>query len=211
MTAMETLNADVSPMPSSAQSSIFFTSPSDTDATSLGSADHHDASSVPEPLAIVGMAMRLPGKVRNGADFWKLLTEKRSGLCDVPKDRFNIEAFHDPDEKPGTLRMNKGYYLEDVNIQQFDTSFFSLSKAELERLDPQQRQLLEVTYECMEDAGATNWRGANIGCYVGVFAMDWQDLHGKETQHRGGYRATGFEDFVLANRISYEYDLRGPR
>ncbi|KAG9249431.1 polyketide synthase [Emericellopsis atlantica] len=161
-------------------------------------------------MAVVGMAMRLPGKVRNGTDFWELLTEKKSGLCAVPKDRFNIDAFHDPDGATGTLRMRQGYYLDDVDIQQFDTSFFSLSKTELERLDPQQRQLLEVTYECMEDAGATNWRGGNTGCYVGVFAEDWQDLNAKETQHRGGYRATGYGDFVLANRISYEYDLRGP-
>ncbi|RFU80508.1 polyketide synthase [Trichoderma arundinaceum] len=163
-----------------------------------------------EPIALVGMAMRLPGNVHNADEFWRLLAEKRSGLCEVPKDRFNVEGFQDPSGKPGTFKMSQGYYLQDVDIKQFDTSFFSLSKTELERLDPQQRQLLEVAYECMEDAGATSWRGSNIGCYVGVFGEDWQDLNAKETQHRGGYRVTGYGDFVLANRISYEFDLHGP-
>ncbi|KAJ6441494.1 cytochrome p450 monooxygenase [Purpureocillium lavendulum] len=156
------------------------------------------------------MAMRLPGNVRNSDEFWKLLVEKRNGLCDVPQDRYNVNGFHDPSGKVATFRMNKGYFLQDVDIAQFDTSFFSLSKAELERLDPQQRQLLEVAYECMEDAGATSWRGSNTGCYVGVFGDDWQDLNAKESLHRGGYRVTGYDDFVLGNRISYEFDLHGP-
>lgn len=95
-----------------------------------------------EPIAIVGMGMRLPGGVRNGEDFWRMMTEKRSGLCDVPPDRYNVAGFYDPSGKPGTFRMKKGYFLQDVNIQQFDTSFFSLSRTEVERLDLQQRQLL---------------------------------------------------------------------
>lgn len=122
-----------------------------------------------------------------------------------------MAGFHNPSGKPGTLSMNQGYYLEDISIKDFDPSFYSLSKTELERLDPAQRQLLEVTYECMEDAGATGWRGGDVGCFVGVFGEDWQDLSAKETQHRGGYRITGYGDFVLGNRVSYEYDLHGPR
>lgn len=188
---------------------------SETETTSLEGFISSRASSheqtLDDPIAIVGMAMRLPGKVNDADAFWKFLVEKRTGLCDVPKDRFNIDGFYDPSGKPGTLKMKQGYYLQDVNLQDFDTSFFSLSKTELERLDPQQRQLLEVTYECMENSGATSWRGSNIGCYVGVFGEDWQDLNAKETQHRGGYRVTGYGDFVLGNRVSYEFDLGGPR
>lgn len=164
-----------------------------------------------EPVAIVGMAMRLPGHVRNDEQFWTMLSKKQSGLCEVPKDRYNAAGFHDASGRPGTFKPDKAYFLEDVDIQQFDTTVFPLSKTELERLDPQQRQLLEVSYECMENAGATSWRGNKIGCYVGVFGEDWQDLNAKETQHRGGYRVTGYGDFVLGNRISYEFDLHGPR
>ncbi|EED13058.1 polyketide synthase, putative [Talaromyces stipitatus ATCC 10500] len=168
------------------------------------------SSDLAEPIAIVGMAMRLPGGVRNDQDFWNFLVEKRSGLCEVPKDRYNVAGFCDPSGKPGTFKPEKAYFLQDVSIQEFDTSVFPITKTELERLDPQQRQLLEVAYECMENAGATSWRGTKIGCYVGVFGEDWQDLNAKETQHRGGYRVTGYGDFVLGNRVSYEFDLHGP-
>ncbi|PON24523.1 KR domain-containing protein [Trichoderma gamsii] len=164
-----------------------------------------------EPIAVVGMAMRLPGQVRSDEEFWKLLVDKRSALCDVPDDRFNVAAFSDPTgSKSGTFKPSKAYFLQDVDIKQFDTSVFPLSRTELERLDPNQRQLLEVAYECMENSGATSWRGSKIGCYVGVFGEDWEDLNAKETQHRGGYRVTGYSDFVVGNRISYEFDLRGP-
>ncbi|CRG87956.1 Lovastatin nonaketide synthase [Talaromyces islandicus] len=181
----------------------------DIDNNNIGSKRHLPSGPV-EPMAIVGMAMRLPGQVRNDKDFWKLLVEKRSGLCEVPKDRYNVNGFCDPSGKPGTFKPYKAYFLEDVAIQDLDTSVFPFSKTELERLDPQQRQLLEVTYECMENSGATSWRGSKIGCYVGVFGEDWQDLNAKDTQHKGGYRVTGYGDFVLGNRVSYEFDLHGP-
>ncbi|KAF2158800.1 hypothetical protein M409DRAFT_71433 [Zasmidium cellare ATCC 36951] len=167
-------------------------------------------SSNSEPVAIVGMAMRLPGRVHTAADFWKLLTEKRSGLCDVPADRYNIDGFYDPTGKPGTVRTKQGYFLDDVDVQQFDTSSFPISRKEVERLDPEQRHLLEVAHECFEDSGATTFRGQKIGCYIGVFGEDWLDLNAKDTQHRGGYRVTGYGDFALANRISYDLDLHGP-
>ncbi|KAL2751982.1 hypothetical protein ACRALDRAFT_1045166, partial [Sodiomyces alcalophilus JCM 7366] len=163
-----------------------------------------------EPVAIIGMAMRLPGRVRNETDFWNLLSAKRSGLCDVPRDRFNMDGFYDPSGTAGTIPINKGYFLEDVDIQQFDTTVFPVSKKELERLDPSQRQLLQVAYECFESAGVSSWRGSSTGCYVGEFGEDWADVNAKETQHRGGYRGTGFGDFAMSNRVSYEFDLRGP-
>lgn len=171
----------------------------------------NDGTGPAEPIAIVGMAMRLPGRVHTADEFWNLLTEKRSGLCDIPPDRYNIDGFYDPTGRPGTIRTRQGYFLEDVDIQQFDTSSFPIARKEVERLDPEQRHLLEVAYECLENSGATSWRGKKIGCYIGVFGEDWLDLNAKETQHRGGYRVTGYGDFVLANRISYEFDLHGPR
>lgn len=163
-----------------------------------------------EPVAIIGMAMRLPGRVRNENDFWDLLSGKQSGLCEVPKDRFNIHGFHDSFGHVGTIPINRGYFLEDVDIQQFDTTVFPIPKAELERLDPSQRQLLQGAYECFESAGISSWRGSSVGCYVGEFGEDWADLNAKEPQHKGGYRATGFGDFAMSNRVSYEFDLRGP-
>ncbi|KAB8228301.1 type I polyketide synthase [Aspergillus alliaceus] len=156
------------------------------------------------------MAMRLPGRVRSGTDFWNLLSAKESGLCDVPKDRFNIHGFSDASGRAGTIPIKQGYFLEDVDIQQFDTYVFPTSRMELARLDPAQRQLLQVAYECFESAGISSWRGSRVGCYVGELGEDWADVNAKETQHRGGYRGTGFGDFAMSNRISYEFDLLGP-
>ncbi|UKZ81348.1 putative PKS-like protein biosynthetic cluster [Trichoderma virens FT-333] len=86
-----------------------------------------------------------------------------------------------------------------------------MSKAEVEKLDPQHRLLLEVIWECMENGGQKNWRGRNIGCYVGVFGEDWLDLYAKDPQHLGTHRILTGGDFALSNRASYEYDLKGPR
>ncbi|KAK7997610.1 hypothetical protein PG989_005650 [Apiospora arundinis] len=167
--------------------------------------------SAAEPIAIIGMAMRLPGRVRTSEEFWQLMVEKRSGLCDTPKDRFNIAGFHHPAGKPGTLHQKQAYYLQDVEIQDYDVAAFPLNRKELERLDPNQRQLLQVAYECMEDAGVTSWRGSNLGCFIGTNSEDWNDLNSKETQHRGGFRGTGQGDYIMANRLSYHFNLRGPR
>ena len=171
----------------------------------------HQEEITPPPMAIVGMGMRLPGGVKNGEAFWDLLVNKRNGQCLVPGDRYNIEAFYSPSGKPGTVKTKHGYFLQDSELQHLDTSFFSMNRSEVDRLDPQQRMLLEVVWECMESGGQVGWRGKNIGCYVGVFGEDWLDLAAKDTQHLGMYRITGSGDFALANRVSYEYNLGGPR
>ncbi|KAI2627176.1 putative polyketide synthase [Xylaria nigripes] len=163
-----------------------------------------------EPIAIIGMAMRLPGRVTNDIEFWNLLSQKKSGLVDIPKNRFNIDGFYNPTNTPGTIPIRQGFFLDDVEVQQFDSSVFPIPRTELERLDPAQRQLLQVAYECFESAGITSWRGSSVGCYVGEFGEDWADVNAKETQHRGGYRGSSFGDFAMSNRISYEFDLRGP-
>lgn len=163
---------------------------------------------VPFPVAVVGMAMRLPGGVSCEKEFWDFLVNKRDGLCKVPDTRYNIDAFHD-DSRTGAIRTQHGYFLEH-DIAQFDTGFFGISKAEAAKLDPQQRLLLEIIWECMENGGQTGWRGRNIGCYVGVFGEDWLDLKTKDTQDNDRYRVVGAGDYAISNRISYEYDLGGP-
>lgn len=147
---------------------------------------NNDGAGTFEPVAVIGMAMRLPGGVHDPSSFWDLLVNKRSGICDVPADRFNPAAFTDPSGKTtGTFKPQRGYFLNDVALHEFDTSVFPIGKKELERLDPAQRQLLEVAYECLENAGVKDWRGSNTGCYIGVFGEDWQDICAKETQNRG--------------------------
>jgi hypothetical protein len=163
------------------------------------------------PIAIVGMALRLPGGIGTEEDLWDTLINKKDQRQRVPADRWNVDAFYSKTNKRGSAKTEHGYFLADEDLRQFDTSFFSITRNELEKLDPQHRLLLEVTRECLENAGELNWRGKDIGCYVGVFGEDWLDLHAKDSQDFGIYRITGAGDFVLANRISYEYDFKGPR
>lgn len=167
------------------------------------------SSAVPFPIAIVGMAMRLPAAVNTAEKFWEMLINKQDGHCKVPETRYNVDAFYSS-SNPGTVKTRHGYYLED-NISHIDRSFFSMSKLEAAKLDPQQRLLLEVVWECMENGGQTNWRGRNIGCFVGVFGEDWLEMSSKDVQHMDRYHVVSAGDFALSNRVSYEYDLQGPR
>ena len=163
-----------------------------------------------EPIAVCGLGIRLPGGVCDAEGFWDLLVKGRDARGPIRSDRYNSDSFSDVLGKKGAIKTQYGYFLDD-DLTSLDTSFFSMSKSELERLDPQQRQLLEVTRECLENAGEINYRGKLVGCFVGTFGEDWLQISARETQHSGGYIVTGHGDLMIANRISYEYDLRGPR
>ncbi|CAG8903343.1 unnamed protein product [Penicillium egyptiacum] len=165
----------------------------------------------PEPIAICGMSVRLPGGLHTPQQLWDFLVAKGDARGKVPKSRYNASAYYSDTQKPGSIKTEYGYFLdESVDIASVDTSFFTMGKLEVERMDPQQRQMLEVARECMEDAGETNWKGRPIGCYMGSFGEDWLELYGKEIQQYGQYRVSGYGDFMLPNRVSYEMDLTGP-
>ncbi|KFZ23643.1 hypothetical protein V502_01879 [Pseudogymnoascus sp. VKM F-4520 (FW-2644)] len=156
-------------------------------------------------LAIVGMGLRLPGDIHSTESLWELLMQKKDTRCTIPASRYNVDGFYSPSSKPGCVGVQHGHFLsENDGLQQIDTSFFKMSKAEAGSLDPQQRMLLEVVWECMESSGQVRWRGDKIGCF------DWQDNMMRDPQQRGRFRATGSGDFAISNRVSYEYDLRGP-
>ncbi len=164
-----------------------------------------------EPIAICGLGLRLPGGIRNGDDFWDLLINGRDARGETPSTRFATEGFAAASTSGnGTVPTRYGYYLED-DLARLDTSFFSMSKTELEWCDPQQRLLLEVVRECLDDAGEVNYRGQAVGCYVGTFGQDWYEMTMRDFQSIGGYTMMGCADLVLANRVAYEFDLRGPR
>ncbi|PHH62211.1 hypothetical protein CDD81_7338 [Ophiocordyceps australis] len=162
-----------------------------------------------QPIAIVGFGLRLPGGVSSAEEFWDLLINKKDSRCRVPSDRFNVDAFYNPEADQHALPSDMGYFIRD-NLKHFDAHFFSMGHTEVERLDPQQRLLLEVVWECMENAGQSDWRGSQIGCFVGSFSNDFQGTSSAEPQATGGYHLTGTHDFALSNRVSYEYDLIGP-
>jgi acyl transferase domain-containing protein len=161
-----------------------------------------------EPIAICGMAMRLPGGINDADAFWDVLYNGKDMQSPIPSDRYNALAFSDALGKKGAIKAQKGYFLSN-DLSCLDASFFSMTKADLEKMDPQQRQILEVTRECLENAGEVGWRGKPIGCYVGMFGEDWQHSMSKENQTSGTFAASG--DLMMANRVSYEFDFKGPR
>lgn len=162
------------------------------------------------PVAICSMAMRLPAGIRDDEALYKFLVNKGDARSVTPADRYNVDAYYNPDGKHGTVITKHGYFLSDVDFAHFDHSMFTAAAAEAELMDPNQRLVLEVVREVLERAGE-NWRSKPIGTYVGMFTEDWQEMHHKDSNFFHPYLMMGTLDFALANRISYEYDLRGPR
>ncbi|CAK3821415.1 polyketide synthase [Lecanosticta acicola] len=179
---------------------------------SVTDAFHADSHSPPEPIAICGMACRLPGGLSSPEQAWQFICNKMDGRIKVPSSRYSVDSYYNPGSaKPATVSTQYGYFLdESVDLGALDTSFFTLPRTEVERADPQQRLMLEVARECFEDAGVTNWRGKTIGCYIGNFGEDWIEMYAKENQQWGLHRIVGTGDFVISNRLSYEFDINGP-
>lgn len=166
-----------------------------------------------EPIAVIGMAMRLPGSVYNSKDYWKLLSEGVDAISDIPESRFDAKALYDPNpDTLGKMVVKQGGFLD--QIDQFDGSFFDLSYAEIESMDPQQRLLLEVTYEALENAGisAQSIVGSNTGVFVGVTNNDYQKRHFRSGDYTliNPYSYTGSAVSSNAGRISYLMGLQGP-
>ncbi|KAF7553842.1 hypothetical protein G7Z17_g3332 [Cylindrodendrum hubeiense] len=161
------------------------------------------------PIAIIGMGLRLPGGISTPEDFWSLLVDKKDGRCRVPSDRYNVDAFHGDKTHRQNVATDYGYFLN-TNIKAFDTSFFSVRRAEVDVTDPQLRLLLEVVWECMENAGQIKLQGSKTGVFVGVFGEDWHNMLHKDSQMPHTYRVLSAGDYALSNVLSYEYDLKGP-
>ncbi|KAL3419084.1 Polyketide synthase-nonribosomal peptide synthetase 3 [Phlyctema vagabunda] len=165
-----------------------------------------------DPIVIVGIGCRLPGAVSSPSELWEMLKEGRSGQCDVPPSRFNIDAFHHKNgEHPGSMSMRGGYFLQD-DIQQFENGVFGINNLEATYMDPQQRKLLEVVYEAFENSGTTleDISGANIGCYIGSFGLDFSIMQSRDPEYFHRYGITGMGPTILGNRISHAFNLKGP-
>jgi 3-oxoacyl-(acyl-carrier-protein) synthase/pyruvate/2-oxoglutarate dehydrogenase complex dihydrolipoamide acyltransferase (E2) component/acyl carrier protein len=159
-----------------------------------------------EPIAIVGLGCRFPG-ADGPAAFWRLMAEGRDAIRDVPRERWDIDTVYDPTPGArGRMITRAGGFLDDVD--QFDPSFFGISQREAAGMDPQQRLLLEVAWEALEHAGipAHGLAGSETGIFVGNCFNDYFTLLA-QAPARGG---AGTLTSILANRVSYFLDLRGP-
>ena len=164
-----------------------------------------------EPLAIVGMGLRLPGGVKDAAGFENLLWSGRDGIMPIPKDRWEIDDFYNEDpDAAGSMTTRYGGFIEDVDM--FDAEFFGIAPEEARHLDPQQRLVLEVAWEALENAGiaATDLRGSRTGVYLGIANVDYGRTAFSDRSSVGPYHGTGTAQSVAAGRISYILGLRGP-
>jgi acyl transferase domain-containing protein/NADPH:quinone reductase-like Zn-dependent oxidoreductase/acyl carrier protein len=165
----------------------------------------------PAPLDILGLAARLPGAEDLRA-LWSLLEAGGSAVRDIsPADRWRPERFLSPDATArGTTYTFAGGYLEDG--LSFDAAAFGMSRREAEQMDPQQRILLEVTWEALEDAGIAPscLAGRQVGVFIGASATDYADVPLLDVSALDAHFMTGNSLALISNRISYAYDLKGP-
>jgi acyl transferase domain-containing protein/SAM-dependent methyltransferase len=166
----------------------------------------------PQPIAIVGIGCRFPGGVTDAESYWELLAEGRDAISEVPSDRWDADAFYDEDWRtPGRMATKWGGFLDEVD--QFDARLFGISPREAVSMDPQQRMLLEVTWQALERAAIApgSLAGTRTGVFVGLSSTDYfqvQMRRGSSTID--GYLASGSAPSVAAGRIAYTLGLRGP-
>ncbi len=165
-----------------------------------------------EPIAVVAMACRFPGGVHTPEAFWQLLCEGRDGITEVPPDRWDVDAFYDPDPNvPGKMYTRYAGFLQDIRA--FDPAFFGITPREAHSIDPQHRLLLQVTWEALENGGfdANALYGSRTGVYVGISNFEygaalWSDSPTRITAYSG----TGASLGVAAGRLSYTFGFTGP-
>src|SRR5271157_1045520 len=161
-------------------------------------------------IAIVGLATRLPGDMNSPDETWQALLEGRDAITDVPEGRWS-EFLEEPRlaERIAKAR-TRGGYLKD--IKGFDSEFFAVAKTEADNIDPQQRMALELTWEALEYARipASSLRGQAVGVYVGSSTNDYSFLAVSDPTVAHPYAITGTSSSIIANRVSYFYDFRGP-
>jgi acyl transferase domain-containing protein/acyl carrier protein len=165
----------------------------------------------PTPIAIVGIGCRFPGKVSDADSYWSLLRSRTSAICEIPENRWSLDGFYDPTpDNPHRSYSKWGGFLDD--IASFDVEFFNLSRREAEAMDPQQRILLRVAYEAVEDAAISleRLRLGATGVYVGVSNADYGLLQRFDLGVGDIQAGTGTALSIVANRISNVLDLHGP-
>ena len=163
-----------------------------------------------EPIAIIGASCRFPGA--DGLDaFWELLVAGRDAVGEVDSRRWSTRFFYHPERTESGKSYTWAAGLID-GIDQFEPSFFGISPREAVQMDPQQRVLLELVWHAFEDAGIppSRSRGTDIGVYIGASSTDYSDLSLGDPAAGDSYFMTGNALSILANRISYVFDLRGP-
>ncbi|OMC10571.1 type I polyketide synthase [Mycobacterium sp. SP-6446] len=166
-----------------------------------------------EPVAIIGIGCRLPGGIADHHALWRALEEGVDAIGPIPADRWDVERYYSPKaQRRGRMSARSGGFLTEVDT--FDAAFFGISGRIAEQMDPQQRVLLEVCWESLEDAGIVpgDLAGSRASVFVGACSQDYGNLQSApaELEGLGPHSATGTFMSIISNRLSYMFDLRGP-
>ncbi|MGA4848559.1 type I polyketide synthase [Streptomyces sp. G5(2025)] len=160
-------------------------------------------------IAVVGLDGSFPGAAGPQA-YWDLLMSGEDAIAEVPADRWDKSAFHDPHGAMGHTNTTAGGFIADADA--FDHEFFNISPREAEAMDPQQRLLLQAGWRAFEDAGLDPRRqaGTRTGVFVGVMGNEWAQLHMTDYDRITAHLGSGNGYCMIANRLSYHLDLKGP-
>ncbi|MFF3808598.1 type I polyketide synthase [Streptomyces sp. NPDC002032] len=158
-----------------------------------------------EPIAVVGVGMRLPGGNHSISDLDSFLRDGRSGIVPLPRDRWV------PEVADGDITAVAGGFLD--RIDEFDAQFFNIPPKQAPFIDPGQRLLLETVWEALEDAGLdpAGLRHDDGGVYVGASPLDFAlELEGLSDEQLDGSLTTGLGGYSMSGRLSYFLGWRGP-
>ena len=173
-------------------------------------------STTSQSVAIVGLAGKYP-KAENIDELWENLLAKRDCIDEIPKERFDIDLYYNPDKNAKkSVYSRYGGFID--GIDEFDPMFFHIAPKEAKNIDPQERLFLECSYHAMEDAGYTRENistkqgkslGCKVGVYVGVLFEDYQ-FYGIEEQMKENLISVSGVTANIANRVSYIFNFNGP-
>ena len=165
---------------------------------------------VREDVAIIGMSCRFPG-ARDVNEFWDNLLNSVDAVCEIPKDRWDIDKYYDENRTPGKMYSRQGGFIDD--IAEFDAEFFNISDQEACWIDPQHRMLLENSYRALEDAGiATDpLPDSNVGVFMGIMGQDYAFLPQlDDLEIIKAFEGAGLSHSAGVGRISYVFGFEGP-
>ncbi|TDC15397.1 polyketide synthase, partial [Streptomyces sp. 8K308] len=166
-----------------------------------------------DSVAVVGMGCRFPGGAVGVGAFWDLLVAGRSGVVEVPADRWDVDGFFDLDPNAaGRSYSRHGGFV--TGVREFDAGLFGVGSEEAPGVDPQHRFVLEVAWEALEHAGIApdSLRGSRTGVFVGMGGSDFERLRlsAGDVSAVDGYFATGSAQNMAANRLSFVLGFEGP-
>ncbi|HEY9800555.1 MAG TPA: type I polyketide synthase [Leptolyngbyaceae cyanobacterium] len=166
-----------------------------------------------DPIAVIGIGCRFPGRVTNPETYWQLLCQGIDAMTEIPAERWDIDAYYDVNpDIPGKMYSRQGAFLDQVD--QFDPQFFRISPREAMAMDPQQRLLLEVCWEAMENAAIApdSLINSATGVFMGIFRDDYSQMcfQNGALNHIDAYNSLGVSRAIAVGRLSYVFGFQGP-